>query len=75
LGVHLTERQASDLEGADELLSTIVAKTLLADKACDADSRVIEPLKASRKTIVIPPKKNLKEPREYADCRTHLYKS
>jgi transposase len=65
LGFHLTEGQASDLEGADELLPTVVAKTLLADKAYDADGRVIEPLKASGKKIVIPPKKNRKEPREY----------
>jgi IS5 family transposase len=49
LGFHLTEGQASDLEGADELLPTVVAKTLLADKAYDADGRVIEPLKASGK--------------------------
>jgi IS5 family transposase len=54
LGFHLTVRPANDLEGADELLLTVVAKTLLADKAYDANSRVIEALKASKQTIVIP---------------------
>jgi IS5 family transposase len=48
LGFHLTVRPANDLEGADELLLTVVAKTLLADKAYDANSRVIEALKASK---------------------------
>jgi hypothetical protein len=32
------------------------AKALIADKAFDADKRVIEPLTAAAKTIVIPPK-------------------
>jgi hypothetical protein len=50
----LTVRPANDLEGADELLLTVVAKTLLAYKAYDANSRVIEALKASKQTIVIP---------------------
>ena len=41
------------------------AAVLLADKAYDADKRVIEPLKAARKTVVIPPKRNRKNPRTY----------
>jgi hypothetical protein len=34
------------------------ADTLLADKAFDADQRVIQPLLAAGKTAVIPPKRN-----------------
>jgi transposase len=41
------------------------AEALLADKAYDADERVIEPLEAAGKTAVIPPKKNRKSPRTY----------
>jgi len=36
------------------------ADTLLADKAFDADERVIEPLLAARKHFIIPPKSNRK---------------
>jgi hypothetical protein len=38
------------------------ADTLLADKAFDADERVIEPLLAAGKTPVIPSKSNRKNP-------------
>jgi transposase len=38
---------------------------LLADKAFDADERVIEPLLAAGKTPVIPPKSNRKTPRQF----------
>ena len=41
------------------------AETLLADKAFDADERVIEPLLAAGKTFVIPPKSNRKVQRLY----------
>ena len=41
------------------------ADTLLADKAFDADLRVIEPLLAAGKTPVIPPKSNRKLQRTY----------
>lgn len=41
------------------------ADTLLADKAFDADQRVIEPLEAASKTCVIPSKSNRKKPRSY----------
>ena len=43
----------------------MAADTLLADKAFDADQRVIEPLQAAGKTAVIPPKSNRKNPRDY----------
>ena len=61
----LTPGQAHDLEGADALLPQMQADALLADKAFDADERVIEPLLAAGKTIVIPPKSNRKVQRSY----------
>ena len=61
----LTPGQAHDLEGADALLPQMAADTLLADKAFDADERVIEPLRAAGKTAVIPPKSNRKIQRDY----------
>ena len=65
LGFFLTAGQAHDLQGADALLPHVQANTVLADKAYDADQRVIEPLLAAGKTVVIPPKSNRKEPRDY----------
>jgi len=53
----LTPGQAHDLEGADALLPDMAAEALLADKAFDADERVIEPLLARGKSVVIPPKR------------------
>jgi transposase len=47
------------------LLPHVVADTLLADKAYDADERVIELLESQGKTAVIPPKRNRKHPRDY----------
>jgi len=41
------------------------ADTIIADKAVDADERVIHPLQQAGKTIVIPPKSNRKVPRAY----------
>ena len=61
----LTPGQACDLDGSDKLLPGIEAKTILADKAYDADERVIEPLLAAGKEIVIPSKKNRTEPRTF----------
>ena len=63
LAFFLTPGQAHDLEGADALLPQMKADTVLADKAFDADERVIEPLLAAGKTAVIPPKSNRKTPR------------
>ena len=65
LGFFLTPGQAHDLQGADALLPQMQADTLLADKAFDADARVIEPLLAAGKTCVIPPKSTRKIQREY----------
>ena len=61
----LTPGQAHDLQGADALLPQIQADTILADKAYDADERVLLPLAAAGKTAVIPPKSNRKIQREY----------
>jgi transposase len=61
----LTGGQAHDLDGADALLADMKASTLVADKAFDADKRVIEPLQAAGKSYVIPPKPNRKIQRWY----------
>jgi len=61
----LTPGQACDLDGSDELLPKIEAKTVLADKGYDADERVINPLLLAGKEVVIPSKSNRKEPRIY----------
>ena len=68
----LTQGQAHDLEEADTLLLNMAAETLLADKAFDADQRVIEPLLARGKSGVIPPKSNRKVQR---DCDQDAYKA
>jgi transposase len=65
LGFLLTSGQAHDLEGADAFLPQIEADTLLADKAYDADARVIEPLLAAGKTPVIPARGHRKTQRAY----------
>jgi transposase len=65
IGFFLTPGQAHDLQGADALLPQMKADTLLADKAFDADQRVIEPLEAAGKICVIPPKSNRKNPRPF----------
>jgi transposase len=43
-----------DLVGADALLPEMAADRLIADKAYDADARVLEPLAGAGKTAVIP---------------------
>jgi transposase len=72
VGFHLTSGEAHDLIGADHLIPTMRAATLIADKAFDADERVINPLTAVGKQVVIPPKSNRKRPRGYDK---HLYKT
>jgi transposase len=52
------------------LLPDMDADMLLADKAFDADERVIRPLTAAGKTAVIPSKANREQPREFD---RHLY--
>lgn len=65
LGFHLTPGQACDLEGAEQLLPALTSNTVLADKAYDADKRIIKPLAAQGKIVVIPPRRNRKRLREY----------
>ena len=61
----LTGGQVHDLAGADHLLASMQANLLIADKALDADARVIERLAAAGKTAVIPPKANRRVPRNF----------
>ena len=51
--------------GADHLLPTMEADTLIADKGFNADERVLEPLAATGKTAVIPPRANRSSLRDY----------
>ena len=67
----LTAGQAHDLAGADALLPHMAAGRLIADKAFDADARVLEPLAQAGKSAVIPPRPNRLTPREFD---RHLYK-
>ena len=71
-GFHLTPGQAHDLDGADALLPGLDADTIIADKAFDADERVIQPLQQAGKTLVIPPKSNRTVKRVYDE---DLYKA
>ena len=64
-GFHLTPGQAHDLDGADALLPDLATDTIIADKAFDADERVIQPLQQAGKRIVIPPKSNRTTKRAY----------
>ena len=65
VGFFLTGGQAHDLTGADHLLPGMEAGTLIADKAFDADVRVLEPLAQAGKAAVIPPKANRRVKRDY----------
>ena len=67
----LTPGQAHDLAGADALLPQMAAGRLIADKAFDADARVLEPLARAGKSAVIPPRPNRLTPRDFD---RHLYK-
>ena len=47
------------------MLPGLDAGALIADKAFDAEERVLRPLEQAGKTAVIPPKANRKEPRPH----------
>ena len=47
------------------MLPELEAETLIADKAFDADERVLEPLAEAGKAAVIPPRKTRKAPRAF----------
>ena len=59
----LTPGQAHDLTGADALLPHMTADLLIADRAFDADARVLQLLAAAGKSI--PPRPNRVTPREF----------
>jgi transposase len=61
----LTPGQAHDLAGAEALLPPMRANLLIADRAFDADLRVLQPLAAAGKAAVIPPRPNRVAPREF----------
>lgn len=61
----LSGGQVHDLAGADDMLPAMQADTLIADKAFDADARVLAPLAAAGKMAVIPPKANRRVLRAY----------
>ena len=69
---YLTPGQAHDLEGADALLPEVEAEFFLADKAYDAQERVIDKLQAKNCQIVIPSRSSRIQPREYD---RHLYQA
>jgi transposase len=60
------------VQGADALLPQCTARTVIADKAYDAHERVIAPLQAAGKTVVIPTRYNNKTPRQLDSA---LYKA
>lgn len=64
-GFALSAGQASELDGADELVPRIEAMTVIADKGYDAEARVLAPLRAAGKTAVIPPRRNRTAQRAY----------
>jgi transposase len=61
----LTPGHAPDLDGADRLLPGLQAAAIIADKAYDADARMVVPLQAAGKEVVIPPKRHRKHQRAY----------
>ncbi len=69
---YLTPGQAHDLQGADAMLPNVQADFFLADRAYDAQKRVIEKLQAQGCEAVIPSKSNRMEKRDYD---RHLYKA
>jgi transposase len=71
-GFHVTPGQAHDLQGADVLLKDTPAQAVIADRAYDAEARVIEPLQKAGKALVIPQRITRQSAREYD---RHIYKA
>ena len=71
-GFHLTPGQAHDLQGADVLLRDTPGASVIADKAYDAQQRVMKPLLQAGKSVIIAPKNSRKHPRAY---NRHPYKA
>ena len=61
----LTSGQVHDLAGADVLLADIETGAVIADKAYDAEQRVVKPLEQAGIQVVIPPRSCRKILREY----------
>jgi len=61
----LTPGQVHDLAGADALLPQTAADLLIADKAYDADERLLKRLASAGKSTVIPPRRNRSTPRQF----------
>ena len=70
--MHLTPGQAHDLDGTDVLLRDTRARTIIADRAYDAEDRLRGPLRARGIGLVIPPKARHRHPRPYD---RHLYQA
>lgn len=68
----MTPGQAHDLQGADALLKDTPAQAVIADKAYDAEVRVIEPLQRAGKALVIPQRITRPSQRDYD---RHMYKA
>ena len=62
---YLTSGQAHDLDGADALLPGVEADAFLADRAYDAQARVVDKLKQKNCAVIIPSKSNRINKREY----------
>ncbi|RYF50456.1 MAG: transposase [Cytophagaceae bacterium] len=71
-GFHLTLGQAHNFEGANALLPGTPSAITIADRAYDAQARIIDPLQIAGKSVVIPPKPCGKQPRDYDK---HLYRA
>jgi transposase len=61
----MRDGQAHDLGRCRRAVAGYGAEALLADKAFDADERVIEPLLARGKSVVIPSRSNRKVQRDF----------
>ena len=59
------------MEGADALLKDTPAQAVIADKAYDAQARVVQPLLDKGKGVIIPSRSKSKQPREHD---RHVYK-
>ncbi len=64
-GFLLTPGHTHDRVGADHRLPGVAADAVIADKAYDAEDRVIRPLEQAGKGVVIPPKNHRRNPRAY----------
>ena len=71
-GFYLTGGVDHDLCGSDELLDVSISQAWFADRAYDADARVIEPIKSVQDNVVIPSKRHWLQP---IDFDKELYKA